>query len=143
MLFEYIQGLGIIHLKRSKGTSCVYMLSCAFVDANVLSNVGNYCSSRTAGATTTSLTTSSRGSSGLFLLLVVDELDIVLRNVLVLLKQKLLHLVADIALYDNLLASTGNLCDGRSGRELLTEILGNLQRATSAHSPSSSGTRGL
>lgn len=65
-------------------------------------------------------------SSGRFLLLVIDKLDIILGYNLVLVQEELLDFVTDIALDDNLLASAGQLGDRGARSELLAEFLGHL-----------------
>jgi hypothetical protein len=61
-----------------------------------------------------------------FLLLVLDTIDIVLRDVLVSLRQPVVHIIADISLYCNLLAPASSFRNTASCRELLTQLLGNL-----------------
>ena len=73
-----------------------------------------------------SLASACSGGGSLFLLLIVDELEVVLWDVLILFQEELFHLVTDITLDNNLLPSAGDLCDRRTGRELLAEIFGDL-----------------
>lgn len=61
-----------------------------------------------------------------FLLLVIDELDVVLGYLLVLFEQELLNFIADVALNNNLLAARRGLGDTRARGELLAKLLGDL-----------------
>lgn len=61
--------------------------------------------------------------SSTFLLFVLNQLNIILRNLLILLQQELLNLIANITLHDNLLAPTRQLRHRTPGRKFLAEIL--------------------
>jgi hypothetical protein len=62
----------------------------------------------------------------LLLLLILNQLNIILRHLLILIHQKLLNILAQISLHRNLLSAARYLRDTRSRRELLAKILGDL-----------------
>jgi hypothetical protein len=62
----------------------------------------------------------------LLLLLILNQLNIILRHLLVLVHQKLLYILAQIALHRDLLAAAGNLGDAAARRKLLAKVLGHL-----------------
>lgn len=68
----------------------------------------------------------SLGSARRLLLLVIHKLDVVLGYLLVLLVQKVLDLVAHVALHHDLLAAGRGLGDAGTRGELLAELLGDL-----------------
>lgn len=123
LCFEYIQVLGSFIVLEVRVVPLIYGVMC-FCSRNICNM--SFRVPLSPFPPPPSLTTTRSRSRSLFLLLVIDELEVVLRDVLVLLEQELLHLIADVALDDDLLASTGDLCNGRSGRELLAEVFGDL-----------------
>lgn len=62
----------------------------------------------------------------LCLLLILDQLNVILRNILVLLQKELLNILAQITLHRDLLAATRQLSHARARRKLLAKVLGHL-----------------
>src|SRR5271168_2703270 len=65
----------------------------------------------------------SAKSSSTFLLLVLDAINIVLRNLFMILTQPVIQIIAHISLHRNLFSSTRRLRDRASSCELLSQLL--------------------